>query len=880
MKALSLVFGCCVLMLTATAFGQATMYTVPAEITASAGDIIAFDIMTDSSNGSAVRAWQTWFDCFSPACTDDAPCSCGGTVEYVLTPKPCTAFFDCCPNPANCACIDGFCDTALAGPIVDDARADYIFFGISAQVPTENIGVCDADPYDPFTDGPRAANAANNAWEYPIVSTPKYLATWHFEVSADACGDFVLDWYCDANDGCSGDRTALLDGSNAPITPLVSTPIIVHIPCGQCCDGTVCLGEMCEQDCAASWTAGKTCADPCQCTSNADCNDGNPCTIDTCNTGTGVCSNVDVDCSGEGDVCNTASCDPAGMNGNCDILTALADGTACTNDGDPCTTDECIAGVCEHTPIEDCALVVCLNAEEVTGGAVGCVPVGSDVLVRAHIGGSSGLVGHQARVEWDTASLTLLDIQPGAFCDPTSEFTGFLNPPIMGDGWVFFAAETGVPVTCAIDDDCAAYQTCDTVAGLCTPVADASDGDVDTACLYFSMSGCDPAEVCFCEHNNDYDAQACNPYKMRIVNDTGGQLPWQPCDPPCADITPDSPIGLVCPDDVNVNADCDDVTADVMWDAPVATDECGDAAITSYTCTPLAGSPACQQAWIDNNGGTFPQGSWLFQVCAMDAECLDEICCSWTVTVSSDQTLEVQVQLSPLMADGPFTRCIEFQLWTACTPLIVGAPFYEEMTFGGDYYVAGHGVATIKIPKGQYECIAARDPLHTLRASSGVECDGVVYRSIFKGDPFLGGNWLIGGNLDGLRPKEQGSPNTIDIVDYAIFVSQFLTNVGADTDCTPAMLDPNFMHADVNGDGFVNDLDFTFISINFLESDKDTCCPDGRVAPVGLTEVTTRQLRAWGIDDKADINGDGLVNTEDMQLFLGGALDKGTRSGR
>jgi hypothetical protein len=66
MKALSLVFGCCVLMLTATAFGQATMYTVPDEVTASAGDIIEFEIWTDNSNGETVRAWQTWFDCFGP----------------------------------------------------------------------------------------------------------------------------------------------------------------------------------------------------------------------------------------------------------------------------------------------------------------------------------------------------------------------------------------------------------------------------------------------------------------------------------------------------------------------------------------------------------------------------------------------------------------------------------------------------------------------------------------------------------------------------------------------------------------------------------------------------------------------------------------------
>jgi hypothetical protein len=870
-------------MLTATAFGQATMYTDPATVTASAGDIIAVDIMTDSSNGIAVRAWQVWFDCFGPAGTADGLCDpATGTVEYVLTPKPCTDWFDCCTVPGECDCIGGYCDpVVLTGPIVDNSRPDYIFYGISAQVPTEHMGDCPPTPdppYDPFTDGPRAANAANNVWEFPIVTSPTYLCTWHFQATTDACGVFVVDWYCDPNDGCAGgNRTHLIDGSNNSIVPFVGTPLVVTIPCGQCCDGTVCVGEMCEQDCPYTWTAGKDCGDPCMCMSDADCDDSDNCTDDWCDIGTGVCHNDPVVCP-DPDECNTAACDPAGMPGNCDDVQPKPDGTPCPDDGDPCTTDECIAGVCEHTPIPNCDIPVCLNAETIERDPPeGCLPADQPVLIRVHIGASAGIVGHQARVEWDTGELEFIGIEPGAVCDGTSEFTGFLNPPIVEDGWVFFAAETGVPVPCVVDTDCPGFpdwQTCDVGAGLCTPVAEASDGDVDTACLYFNMIGCTATEVCFCEYNNGGDADACNPYQQRIVNEMGLQMPWQDCEPPCANIHADTPIEIVCPDDVNVNSDCDDVTADVYWDAPVATDECGTAEITSYTCTPLAGSPDCDPAWITNNGGTFPQGSWLFQVCATDAECLDEACCSWTVTVSNQQTLEVEVQLSPVIDPGPFTRCIEFQLWTACTPLIVDAPFYEVMTFGGDYYVAGHGAATIKIPKGQYVCIAARDPLHTLRASAMVECDGVVYRAIFKGDPFLGGNWLIGGNLDGLRPDEQGSPRTIDIVDYAIFVSQFLTNVGADTDCT--MTDP---HADVNGDGFVNDLDFTFISINFLESDKDTCCPDGRVAPIGLTEVTTRQLRAWGIDDSADLNRDGVVNTDDMALFPQG-LKQGTRSGR
>lgn len=58
-----------------------------------------------------------------------------------------------------------------------------------------------------------------------------------------------------------------------------------------------------------------------KCTTNANCNDNNSCTADTCNTGTGVCvnqPNYNV---------NTECCNPA--NGN---LTPLPDGNECTGD--------------------------------------------------------------------------------------------------------------------------------------------------------------------------------------------------------------------------------------------------------------------------------------------------------------------------------------------------------------------------------------------------------------------------------------------------------------------------------------------------------------------------------------------------------------------
>ncbi|MCH8851862.1 MAG: hypothetical protein IID41_04340 [Planctomycetes bacterium] len=81
-----------------------------------------------------------------------------------------------------------------------------------------------------------------------------------------------------------------------------------------------------------------------------DCNDSNPCTTDECVDG--VCRSLPVDCSDFDDLCNTASCDPNGADGNCDVLTPLPDGTSC-DDGDACNGSEtCLGGTCQAgTPL-------------------------------------------------------------------------------------------------------------------------------------------------------------------------------------------------------------------------------------------------------------------------------------------------------------------------------------------------------------------------------------------------------------------------------------------------------------------------------------------------------------------------------------------------
>jgi hypothetical protein len=154
-----------------------------------------------------------------------------------------------------------------------------------------------------------------------------------------------------------------------------------------------------------------------------------------------------------------------------------------------------------------------------------------------------------------------------------------------------------------------------------------------------------------------------------------------------------------------------------------------------------------------------------------------------------------------------------------------------------------------------------------------VECIDGVYYAVMRGDPFFGGNWLTGGNLDGWKKANpQASVDTIDILDFGQFVAQYMTILNPNTICDEKHDGP---HADINGDGIVDELDFSFVQMNFLESSKNCVCSAGSGAGVaGRTEVSVRELRQMGMNDLtvADLNGDGLVNMDDMSAFLAGEV--------
>ena len=182
---------------------------------------------------------------------------------------------------------------------------------------------------------------------------------------------------CDGDEICNGAGTCvqnpapICDDQNpctndgcTPASGCTHTNLAAGSPCA---DATVCNGM---ETCNAMGV--------CQVGMTVDCDDADPCTIDACDDVTG-CSNADAPagspCS-DGDLCNgTETCDAAGacvagmpidcddqnpctvdscdMAGGCSHVDA-ADGTEC-GDGDVCNGDEvCAAGQCAGGTALDC----------------------------------------------------------------------------------------------------------------------------------------------------------------------------------------------------------------------------------------------------------------------------------------------------------------------------------------------------------------------------------------------------------------------------------------------------------------------------------------------------------------------------------------------
>jgi hypothetical protein len=704
---------------------------------------------------------------------------------------------------------------------------------------------------------------------------------------AQGCVECVTDAGCNDNDSCTTERCnaiGLCDrgivGNWDPTTDCCEgsgpSPVITSLDDGDACTTGKCVDSSPNANPASQETGTA------QHNFNTDsCDDGNPCTVgDVCS---GTASEANGGCQGS-DV-NAIACLSAA---DCP-LDPLGVPYACTEGFCFCTltpnvrfvlsgpSKTCVGG---FTPGAPCGA----DADCPGGGTCGqhagganCYDEGEKITALVHMGSAgSPINGGQFLITYDASCVKLNSI------DAVAPYSTVYGPtPGNKQDSVFIAV--GV----------------DPFAGINGPL-----GNTDILSLSLTKIGdCSKCDLCFASNN---------PQNTYLVDDDGQIVEIEG---KCKEVNGDGELVLDVPGNIKSNVDCDKPTALITWDAPSASFSCGDANLTCRGAHE-SGQNLNFQAM---GGGTMQQGASSFCCYATAKDkCEGAVGCPgaandcavggdgkpvgcWTVQVNDETSLDIDVQFEPPITHndpgGVLTRCITFCLWTDCStaPLC----FEEDVDFGGPFNFTGKTQSKVKIPgKGQFDCMSAQDQKHTLRSccdtlSGCMYCDGGQLVASFEGDPELGGNWLIGGNIDGWKKESHPdgiSLNVIDIVDFGEFVSEYGTvYADNDTPCPPH----DAANADINGDGFAGIGDYLFILRNFLVSAKDCCC-DGQTGagPSAPTaEISVAELRRLGMGDlaQADLNGDGLVNSEDMDAFMQGARPskenndrggKGLRSGR
>ncbi|MBN4058842.1 hypothetical protein JYU10_00065 [bacterium AH-315-J04] len=755
----------------------------------------------------------------------------------------------------------------------------------------------------------------SQAGAVPDVGLSEMFGTLLVEVPAGAVGTYSINFSADT------ERTFNSDGTAKSFAVVNLNGATITITAGSCCFNigpvtTQCVDDVTQGACdgmtaPSLFRANEACPAtgglvPCpDCEQDSDCNDSNACTDDTCNAGTGICSNDDnfavEDCCNPADgslttiedfdVCTVDSCDPQSGDVLNDAVGAAGltcdDGRACTVDdacdgvdneanggcsgtdvntiacpiGDECPLGECDGDtslcVCsEDTPLgfnfldKFCASagVACQGDADCPMGDTcvrgsftdpNCYSIGDTVPMAVSIGsGSEEVAGGQFLIGYDNTCLQLQSVGPCA----GSIFDNVISVEIdEAAGTIFYAA------------------TSDPAAPVSSP------GPADMVCLNFTKIGdCNTCDVCLGDDN---------PRRTILTSITGNEVPLALTNGGCSKSVRDAgDLTISTPGDTDTNSDCNDTVANVTWNMPSADNSCEGP--LSVTCSAQHSDGAIPQGLVDSwiaGGGDIPQGTAFF-ICSANDSCGSSQSNLWTVRVSDQQSLDVEVHVSPDMASGQFSRAITFDLYTDCSS--DPTTYCEVLEFGGAFNFDAHAKASLKVNKANFSCVTAQDLLHTLRACATPECIGNSWTAQWKGDPLQGGNWLIGGNLDAAKPGlGHGNANTINIVDFGVYMSEIVAGASyaprGDTQCDTA-----FPHGDINADGAVDTLDYTFLLENFLAESKNCCCP----APISASginydySVSNKQLIRWGIGTAGDINNDGKVDMTDFTAVMQGGV--------
>jgi hypothetical protein len=574
---------------------------------------------------------------------DEAAALCGGIEQLVtdlyglgisvtprvlgITEAPVDAYFSCLSSdvvtlfggetpglPESCAFPNTLSAYESWGPAtaIVAEHFPWTFGSVRLVVPMSDEGPCDgsrpAGCNDPGDDRASIDNAisvalAGGVIVSPIAGTGSDACVVNLATAvANATGGIVLQSQnasldltdsiteiilnrCSFDDRCD-DQHVCTTNDRCIDTVCVGTPIKDCQPClssSVCDDDDGCTNEECvEGMCVFTLTYDDSteCCAPATGTI-APLDDGDPCTLDSCDPLTGAPSHPPspqgVTCVDGRDCTLDDRCDGQGQCAGDDAGTV-----ECTSDAD-CFGFSCDPQTqrcsCGDTP------ELCLVAVQGALREEGCFTVDEPLSIDVRLGSSSHtIVGAQFLIEYDPAVLDLVQIEPGSLIDAQSPFTQEIFRSVNEhEGKLFYAV--GVDL-----------------GGMGTR------GPAILARLHFQpLEACTRDELCFLSQN---------PQRTILTNEEGHQVLFTTCCTGELSIHGTAPW-LTCPLSRVVNADAGTLSATLGWAAPAATATCGAGPTLACSGDNTHGADV---AHLISNGGRIPAGETAFH-CSAEDDC-------------------------------------------------------------------------------------------------------------------------------------------------------------------------------------------------------------------------------------------------------------------
>ncbi len=361
---------------------------------------------------------------------------------------------------------------------------------LSATVGGQSFNCADLQ-HGAFPGPPPEINDAHLVGVLPIVDMPGVAGGLHDALlTLDLAPANQLHGTCNAT-FCSRDADCSTGNPCNPVSCQNHTCVPGPPPCGT----DLCNPQVCTPTGPTTFT--------CTAGTPLNCDDGNACTVDTCDPTQG-CIHTDQCAAQTTDPCAPIVCtDP--VAGTCG-----PGPTPTCDDGNPCTTDSCLSGVgCMHTdntaPCDDgngcttndtCQNGACVGTPVQCGGDM-CNPVGCVSETS-----TSFLCVPGAPLNCDDGNPCTTDT-----CDPTLGCQHTFNTAPCDDGNPCTTGDVcsngvcaGTPVACSGGDICSGLNACDPATGQCAtgPPLNCDDNDACTT------DTCDPTSGCLHSPVPDY----------------------------------------------------------------------------------------------------------------------------------------------------------------------------------------------------------------------------------------------------------------------------------------------------------------------------------------------------------------------------------------